>query len=85
MYFPTDAGDFTCLAGYFSVMWEILYACQESGRNTVQAGDSLSMRESWKPCYYCLNLAYMYEDISIDCVLFVVCVCVCVGGVCVCV
>ena len=50
MFFPTDAGDFTCLAGFFSFMWEILHACRESGRNCVQAGDSLSMRESWKPC-----------------------------------
>ena len=50
MYFSTDAGDFTCLAGFFSLMWEILHACRESGRNSVQAGDSLSMRESWKPC-----------------------------------
>ena len=50
MFFPTDAGDFTCLAGFFSFMWEILHACRESGRNSVQAGDSLSMRESWKPC-----------------------------------
>ena len=50
MFFPTDAGEFTCLAGFFSFMWEILHACRESGRNSVQAGDSLSMRESWKPC-----------------------------------
>ena len=50
MFFPTDAGDFTCLAGFFSLMWEILHACRETGRNGVQAGDSLSMRESWKPC-----------------------------------
>ena len=49
MFFPTDAGDVTCLAGFFSLMWEILHACRESGRNSVQAGDSLSMRESWKP------------------------------------
>ena len=49
-FFPTDAGDFTCLAGFFSLMWEILHACRESGRNSVQAGDSLSMQESWKPC-----------------------------------
>ena len=49
--FPTDAGDFTCLAGFYSIMWEILHDCRESGRNSVQAGDSLSMRESWKPCY----------------------------------
>ena len=49
-FFPTDAGDFTCLAGLFSLMWEILHACRESGRNSVQAGDSLSMRERWKPC-----------------------------------
>ena len=49
-FFPTDAGDFTCLAGLLSLMWEILHACRESGRNSVQAGDSLSMRESWKPC-----------------------------------
>ena len=34
---------------FFSFMWEILHACRESGRNSVQAGDSLSMRESWKP------------------------------------
>ena len=50
MFFPTDAGDFTCLAWFFSLMWEILHAYRESGRNSVQAGDSLSMRESWKPC-----------------------------------
>ena len=48
--FPTNAGNFTCLAGFFSLMLEILHACRESGRNGVQAGDSLSMRESWKPC-----------------------------------
>ena len=34
---------------FFLFMWEILHACRESGRNSVQAGDSLSMRESWKP------------------------------------
>ena len=50
LFFSTDAGDFTCLAGFFSLMWEILHACRESGRNSVQAGDSLSMRESLKPC-----------------------------------
>ena len=33
----------------FSLMREILHAWRESGRNSVQAGDSLSMRESWKP------------------------------------
>ena len=32
-------------------MREILHAWRESGRNSVQAGDSLSMRESWKPCF----------------------------------
>ena len=45
VFFPT------CLAGFFSLMREILHACRESGRNSVQAGDSLSMRESWKPCH----------------------------------
>ena len=35
---------------FFSLMREILHSCRESGRNSVQAGDSLSMRESWKPC-----------------------------------
>ena len=55
MFFPTDAGDFTCLAGFFSFMWEILPACRESGRNSVQAGDSLSMRESWKPWIYAVK------------------------------
>ena len=50
-FFPTDAGDFTYLAGFFSLMWEILHACWETGRNGVQAGDSLSMRESWKPWF----------------------------------
>ena len=33
---------------FFPLMWEILHACR-SGRNGVQTGDSLSMRESWKP------------------------------------
>ena len=28
----------------------MLHAWRESGRNSVQAWDSLSMRESWKPC-----------------------------------
>ena len=37
---------------FFSLMWEILHACRDSGRNSVQAGDSLSMRESWKPCIH---------------------------------
>ena len=57
VFFPADAGDFTCLAGFFSLMWEILHASRESGRNSVQAGDSLSMRESWKPWIklHCLN------------------------------
>ena len=70
-FFPTDAGDFTCLAGFFPLMWEILHACRESGRNSVQAGDSLSMRESWKPCAYsrviqfiCPNLNCKIEDIG---------------------
>ena len=31
------------------VMREILYAWRERGRNSVQAGDFLSMRESWQP------------------------------------
>ena len=57
MFFPTEAGDFTCLAGLFSFMWEILHACRESGRNSVKAGDFLAMRESWKPCHYSSNLA----------------------------
>ena len=39
MFFATDAGDFTCLAGSFLIMWEILHACRESGRNSVQAGE----------------------------------------------
>ena len=34
----------------FTLMWEILHAWRETGRNSVQAEDSLSMRESWKPC-----------------------------------
>ena len=38
------------LGGIFSLMWEILHAWRESGRNSAQPGDSLSMRESWKPC-----------------------------------
>ena len=29
-FFPTDAGDFTCLAGFFSLTWEIFHACRES-------------------------------------------------------
>ena len=37
---------------FFSLIQEILHAWQESGRNNVQAGDSLSMRESWKPCIH---------------------------------
>ena len=50
-FFPTGAGDLTYLAGFFfSLMQEILHAWREIGRNSVQAGDSLSMRESWKPC-----------------------------------
>ena len=48
--FPTGAGDLICLAGFLSLMQEILHAWRESGRNGVLAGDSLSMRESWKPC-----------------------------------
>ena len=56
-FFPTDAGDFTCLEGFFSLMSEILHAWRESGRNSVQAGDSLSMRESWKLCISILNKA----------------------------
>ena len=48
--FPTGEGDFICLVGFFSLMQEILHSWRESGRNSVQAGDSLSMRESWKPC-----------------------------------
>ena len=70
-FFPTDVGDFTCLAGFFSLMWEILHACRESGRNSVQAGDSLSMRESWKPwdpvqhgciqiAMFCLNFFFFF-------------------------
>ena len=48
--FFIDVGDFTCLAGFFSLMWEILHAYRERGRNSVPGGDSLTMRESWKPC-----------------------------------
>ena len=33
-------------------MREILYVWRESVRNSVQARDSLSKRESWKPCLY---------------------------------
>ena len=36
-------------------MREILHAWRESGRNSDQAGDSLSMRESWKPCFKCTD------------------------------
>ena len=38
------------LGGIFSLMQEILHASREIGRNSVQAGESLSVRESWKPC-----------------------------------
>ena len=39
--FSTDVGDSTCrLAGFLSMMREILHAWRESGRNSVQAGDS---------------------------------------------
>ena len=38
------------LTGIFSLIREILHSWRESGRNNVQAGDSLLMRESWKPC-----------------------------------
>ena len=49
-FFPTDMGDFTCLAGFFARIRDILHALRESGRNCVRAGDSLSIRKSWKPC-----------------------------------
>ena len=62
-FFPTDAGDFTSLAGFFSLMWEILHACRESGRNSVQEGDSLSMRESWKPCFQLVPDAFYTRPI----------------------
>ena len=66
MFFPTEAGDFTCLAGLFSFMWEILHACRESGRNSVQAGDSLSMRESWKPWVICnKNFTNLHKHIIV--------------------
>ena len=73
--FPSDAGDFTCLAGFFSLMWEILHACQESGRNSVQAGDSLSMRESWKPwvksiCKYIYMPSKFLEDFCLQIYIF---------------
>ena len=38
-FLPTGAGDFICLAGFFSLMQEILHAWRESGRNSVQAED----------------------------------------------
>ena len=38
------------LGGIFSLMQEILHAWRESGRNSVLPEESLSMRESWKPC-----------------------------------
>ena len=47
--FPHWCGRFYMLGGIFFNDVEILHACRESGRNSVQAGDSLSMRESWKP------------------------------------
>ena len=46
-----DAWDFTCLAGCFAFMREILHAWHESMRNSVQAWGSRSMRESWQPCF----------------------------------
>ena len=46
------------LGGIFSLVREILHAWRESGRNSARAGDSLSMRESWKPCIiiYCSQI-----------------------------
>ena len=51
-FFPLMGG-FYMLGRIFSLMRKMLHvhACQESGRNSVQAGDSLSMRESWKPWF----------------------------------
>ena len=49
--FFLDAWDFTCLAGCFALMREILHAWHESVRNGVQARDSRPMRESWQPCH----------------------------------
>ena len=44
-----DAWDFTCLAGCFAFMREILHAWCESMRNSVQAWDTCPLRESWQP------------------------------------
>ena len=51
-YLFLDAWDFTCLAGCFAFMREILQAWRESVRNIVHAWDSRSMRESWQPCLW---------------------------------
>ena len=67
-FFPHLCGRVYMFGGIFPLMWEILRAWRESGRNSVQAGDSLSMRESWKPCLcHCLlqidTLLLMYQII----------------------
>ena len=49
MFFPLMREILHAWRDFCSLMWEILHACRESGRNSVLAGDSLSMRESWKP------------------------------------
>ena len=51
---------------FFSLMWEILHACRETGRNSVQAGDSLSMRESWKPWSLCIFIPYIKSEANVD-------------------
>ena len=40
---------------FFPLIREILHAWRESRRNSVQAGDSLSMREGWKPCLWLIR------------------------------
>ena len=44
---------------FFHWCVKILHACRESGRKSVQAGDSLSMRESWKPWDWSYRLCMM--------------------------
>ena len=45
-FFPLVREALYAWRDFFSLMQEILHAWE----NSVQAGDSLSMRESWKPC-----------------------------------
>ena len=49
---------------YFVFIRDILHAWRESRRNSIQAGDYPSMRESWKPCHISIHNTWAVQNLK---------------------